>query len=218
MKSKFLMVLLLMLPLPYLMAESKSERETMKHELRIGWGDQLFETLAWHNPTHIINTMPETFEAVYHENYHYNQHLWLEYQHRHNSWFSYGGMVDLSNVTWSDVRRNGKGAEVSRDNGHYFYNIVIMPTIYFTYFHHPYVNLHSGLGLGLGINGGSEQNIAGNRTDVGAAVNITVIGVSANYKRWFMSFDLGGMYSLKNKNTVFLASSRIMSVAVGVRF
>jgi hypothetical protein len=93
-----------------------------------------------------------------------------------------------------------------------------MPTIRFTYFHHPYVNLYSGLGIGMDINGGTETNAYGFHNDIGAAINLTVFGVSANYDRWFAAVDFGGMYALKNKNTIFLLSSRMINVSIGARF
>ena len=199
-------------------AENKWEYLNQRNEIRVGWGDQLFESLIWHNPTQITKTMPVSYTQTYAENYHHDQHIWLEYQYRFRSWFSLGGMIDLSEVHWEMVTRNGAGVETARDKGHYFYNIVIMPTIRFTYFHHEYVNLYSGLGIGLGINGGSETNGYGRHTDVGAAVNITVFGVSANYQRWFWTVDFGGLYSLKDANTIFMASSRIINVGLGARF
>jgi hypothetical protein len=127
-------------------------------------------------------------------------------------------MVDFSHVGWDEVTRNGKGAELNRKEEQFFYNAVIMPTIRFTYFHHENVNFYSGLGIGLDINGGTETNALGNHTDVGAAINLTVFGISANYQRWFWTIDCGGLYALKNMNTIFLMSSRIVNVGMGVRF
>ena len=222
MKRFFHRVLLLAgffcIPVSTVYAENRAEYLVNHNELRIGWGDQLFESLMWHNPTYITTTMPQSNEYVYHENFHHRQHIWMEYQWRFKSWLGVGGMVDMSSVDWDDVTRNGAGAEVARDKGHYFFNVVIMPTIRFTYYHHEYVNLYSGLGIGLGINGGSETNGAGKKTDVGAAVNVTLFGVSANYQRWFWTVDFGGLYSLKNANTIFMASSRIINVGLGARF
>jgi hypothetical protein len=127
-------------------------------------------------------------------------------------------MTDLSFVHWDDVTRNGLGEELTRDKGRYFFNLVIMPTIRFTYYHHPNVNLYSGLGIGMDINGGTETDGLGRHTVVGAAMNITVFGVSANYKRWFCTVDFGGMYALRNANTIFMASSRMINVGLGARF
>lgn len=199
-------------------AENKWTHITQRNELRIGWGDQLFESLIWHNPTSIITTMPDSYQQVYKENYSYNQHVWMEYQWRFTHWFSLGAMVDFSHVGWDEVTRNGKGAELNRKEDQFFYNAVIMPTIRFTYFHHENVNFYSGLGIGLDINGGTETNAFGNHTDVGAAINLTVFGISANYQRWFWTVDCGGLYALKNMNTIFLMSSRIVNVGMGVRF
>ena len=175
-------------------------------------------TLMWHNPTYIVTTMPESYERLYHENYHHDQHIWLEYLWRFTRWFGLGAMFDMSEVHWDDVTRNGKGVEINRSKGHYFYNLVIMPTVRFTYFHHENVNLYSGLGIGLGINGGTEDAGDGRKTELGAAVNFTLFGVSANYQRWFWTVDFGGLYSLKNANTIFMASSRIINVGFGARF
>lgn len=199
-------------------AEDRFGYQYNPNEVRVGWGDQLFESLMWHNPTSIVSTMPANWTKVYHEDYHHDQHFWVEYQRRFNHWFSVGGMVDWSDVRWTDVTRDGTGKELNRAPGHFFYNLVFMPTIRFTYFHHDYVNLYSGLGIGLGINGGSEQNANGKKTDVGAAIDLTVIGVSANYDRWFMAVDFGGLYSLKHVNAIFMASSRIINVSIGARF
>ncbi|MBQ1858860.1 MAG: hypothetical protein II140_03285 [Paludibacteraceae bacterium] len=218
MKRRIYAVLVLCALTMGVFAENQWDYINRRHEIRIGWGDQLFESLMWHNPTSIVSTMPATWEKTYHENYRHNQHLWAEYQYRVNHWFSYGGMIDMSEVGWDDITRNGAGLETGRSNNHYFYNVVVMPTIRFTYFFHENVNLYSGLGFGMDINGGTETNVHGRRTDVGAALNITVFGVSANYDRWFWTVDFGGMYALKNTNTIFMASSRIINVGLGVRF
>ena len=199
-------------------AETIDERAFTPNELRIGWGDQLFESLMWNNPATIVTTMPTSWKRTYHENYRYHQHIWLEYQWRFNHWFSLGGMVDMSEVGWDDVTRNGAGTILTTTPNCYFYNLVIMPTIRFTYLHHKHVNLYSGIGFGLDINGGTERNEAKRLTDFGGALNITAIGLSANYDRWFMTVDVGGLTALKSKNTIFMALSRMINVSIGVRF
>jgi len=218
MKNKFYLLLAFCCLTTGMMAETREDRANWRNEVRIGWGDQLFESLMWHNPTYTITTMPATYEITKNENYRYHQHIWLEYQYRFNNWFSLGAMADVSEVGWDVVLRNGAGTELSREKKHFFYNLVIMPTVRFTYFHHPYVNIYSGVGAGIGINGGTEKNSAGKNTDYGMALNFTVVGISANYKRWFMAFDYGGMYSLKNANCIFLAKSRMFNLSVGARF
>lgn len=198
-------------------AENKWAYLNMRHEVRMGWGDQLFESLMWHNPLYYTRSN-DSRTWLYHENYHHDQHIWAEYQYREKGWFSFGAMADISFVHWDDVTRDGRGDEISRSRGHYFYNFVLMPTIRFTYFHHEYVNLYSGLGFGMDINGGTETDGLGRKTVVGMAANITVIGISANYNRWFWTVDFGGMYALRDMNTIFMLSSRIINVGFGARF
>ncbi len=218
MKVKITLLLSLLCLSMMVLAEDRNAYIDHRNEIRIGWGDQLFESLIWHNPTSITRTMPAEATYQYKEHYRHNQHVWLEYQRRFKYWFSLGAMVDVSEVGWDVVTRNGQGTELARDKKNYFYNLVIMPTIRFTYFHHPNVNIYSGLGFGMDINGGTEVDGKGHHTAVGAAVNFTLVGISANYNRWFWAFDLGGMYALKNANAIYMASSRIMNVSIGARF
>ena len=51
------------------------------HEIRIGWGDQLFETLAWYDQPH-STLYPESYIGQYEEQYRYLQHWFAEYQYR----------------------------------------------------------------------------------------------------------------------------------------
>ena len=218
MKVKITLLLSLICLSATVTAETKWDYVNRRNEIRIGWGDQLFESLVWHNPTSITRTMPAEATYQYKERYRHNQHIWAEYQYRFKHGFSLGGMIDMSEVGWDVVTRNGQGTELARDKKNYFYNLVIMPTIRFTYFHHPNVNIYSGLGIGMDINGGTEVDGKGRHTALGAAVNLTLVGISANYDRWFCAFDLGGMYALKNANAIYMASSRIMNVSIGARF
>ena len=110
MKVRFFIVLVCCVCSLSIHAEDKYAYLSQHNELRIGWGDQLFESLVWHNPTAITTTMPESYRRTYHEDYHHDQHIWLEYQNRPKGWFSYGGMADISFVDWDDVTRNGKGS------------------------------------------------------------------------------------------------------------
>ncbi len=199
-------------------AEDRLAYLNWRNEVRIGWGDQLFESLVWHNPTSITMTMPASVTYEYKERYRHNQHIWAEYQYRFNHWFSLGGMLDVSEVGWDRVTRNGQGVELARNKNNYFYNLAFMPTVRFTYFHHDYVNIYSGLGIGMDINGGTEVDGNGKHTAVGAAVNLTLVGVSANYKRWFCAFDFGGMYALKNANAIYMLKSRMLNFSIGARF
>lgn len=218
MKKIFCIVTALLCLATSVRAENKTDYLNRRQEVRIGWGDQLFESLMWHNTTYVTTTMPAGFQRTYRENFSHDQHLWAEYQWRFSHWFSLGGMLDVSDVRWEEVTRDGTGKELSRDPKHFFYNLVVMPTMRFTYFHHEHVNLYSGLGFGMDINGGTELGVNGKKTDVGMAFDLTYFGVSANYGRWFGAVDLGGLFALQNKDVIFMMSSRIINVSIGARF
>lgn len=216
-KRLILPLLLACLALP-LMAEDESHRSMNPHLLRIGWGDQHFEHLAWHATPKPKNTLPATYREKYDEHFRYTQHWFIEYQNRLNRWFSYGGMIDGSGVVWDQVTRNGQGEEIDRVKNRSLFNLVIMPSVYFTYFHHQYVSLYSGLGVGLDINGGTELDVKGRKTVAAPAANLTVLGVSAWYRSWFASVELGGMMALTGGQDIYLFGSRLFSASIGVTF
>jgi len=223
-KTKFLIfatLLFALLPI-CVKAETRAERDSLRHEIRIGWGDQMFESLTWQvtSPVAVLPQSsylnPEEFRQVHSEQYVYTQHWFAEYQYRVNHWFGAGLMVDGSGVLWKDVVRDGYGNEISHTD-HNFYNILILPSARFTYYNQKYVSLYSSVGLGLDINGGTETNMWGKKTDYSFACSIALLGVSANYQRWFWTLEYGGTYALKNQNEVFLLKSRMFTLSFGVR-
>lgn len=187
------------------------------HQLRIGWGDQMFETLVWYHQPH-PTIYPESYIGQYEEDFRYVQHWFAEYQYRAKYWFNVGAMVDYSGVLWDKVRRNGKGEELDREADCSFHNIAVMLTMRFTYFHSKYVSLYSGLGAGMNINAGSEVDYLDRHTVVAPALNITALGMNVGNNRWFGAVEFGGLYSLANINEVYMAGSRMFTVSVGCRF
>lgn len=187
------------------------------HAIRIGWGDQLFETLVWYHQPH-STIYPESYIGQYEEDFRYVQHWFAEYQYRVKYWFNVGAMVDYSSVLWDKVRRNGKGEELDREEDCSFHNIAVMLTMRFTYFHSKYVSFYSGLGVGLNINTGSELDYLDRHTAFAPALNITALGMNVGNNRWFGAVEFGGLYSLANINEVYMAGSRMFTVSVGFRF
>ena len=191
--------------------------DSIHHELRVGWGDQLFETLVWYNQPH-PTIYPESYIGQYEERYRYTQHWFAEYQYRVRYWFNIGAMIDYSGVVWDKVQRKGTGEEVKREKNCNFHNISIMATARFTYLHSKYVSLYSGLGVGLNINTGSELDYRGRKTVLAPALNLTVLGMSVGDEKWFGAVEFGGLYSLMNMHEVYLTGSRMFTLSVGRRF
>ena len=190
--------------------------DSMPHDLRIGVGDQLFETLMWRDRGHYQN-MPEWYEAPYDENFRYTQHCFVEYMYNFNYCYSLGLLVDYSGVIWDRVVRNGKGEELSREVDRNFHNIAIVPTVRFSYYHHDYVSLYSALGVGLNINTGSEMDYKGRYTAVAPVANITLLGIRVGNNIWYGAVEVGGMFSLNYGYEVYMLGSRLFTASVGVR-
>ena len=188
----------------------------MPHHLRVGWGDQLFETLMWRDLGHYTD-LPKDYEAKYDENFRYTQHWFVEYLYRLNYRYSFGLLMDYSGVVWDNVLRNGKGEEVGRETNKAFHNIAFVPTVRFSYCRYEYVSLYSAIGAGLNINTGTEVDYKGRKTAVAPAINITLLGVCAGKGRWYGAVEIGGMLSFNGAEEVYMLGSRIMTASVGVR-
>ena len=178
----------------------------------------MFEKLVWQNPQYIISNMPETASYKYKEHYRYSQHWFAEYQWRVNQWFGLGAMVDASGCVWDDVTRNGLGNETGRIRNRNFWNLTVMPVLRFTWFNLDFVSMYSALGVGLGINGGTETDALGRHTLCAMAFDIAPVGIAVNVGNWFVSAEVGGLYSLKGKAQIFMANSRLCSVSFGMWF
>lgn len=199
-------------------AEDKACRDTLKHEVRVGWGDQMWETMNFHETRGRGSLTPDGMYWKRQEHYRYTQHWFAEYQYRVNKWFGVGGMFDGSGVLWDDVYRDNSGEEVTRSRDHNFYNLTIMPTVRFSYLWTKYVSMHSGLGIGLNINGGSEPDPYGKYTLCSMAVDVTLVGVAVGYEHWFGTVDFGGLFAMNGQNQVFMFGSKIIRASIGYRF
>lgn len=191
--------------------------DSIPHEVRIGWGDMLFEMLVWHESAY-PTALPEEYMAIYNEQFRYTQHWFAEYMYNASYWYSIGCMLDFSGVLWEEVTRNGHGEVLTREKNHWFSNISIVPTIRFSYYRSPYVSLYSSLGVGLNINTGSELDFKGRRTAMVPVVNISLLGVRVGHGRWFGAVELGGMISLLSTNEVYMLGSRLFTASFGYCF
>ena len=191
--------------------------DSIPHEVRIGWGDMLFEMLVWHESAY-PTALPEEYMAIYNEQFRYTQHWFAEYMYNASYWYSIGCMLDFSGVLWDEVTRNGHGQVLTREKNHWFSNISIVPTIRFSYYRSPYVSLYSSLGVGLNINTGSELDFKGRRTAMVPVVNISLLGVRVGHGRWFGAVELGGMISLLSTNEVYMLGSRLFTASFGYCF
>ena len=182
---------MLLLPLISSMAYDREENAALKHEVRIGWGDSMYESAVFYN-------------SYSRSNYRYSGHLFGEYQYHFNHFLSAGLQLDWEKVSWND--------------GEYFTNLSILPDVRFTYFHRPWVNMYSGLGIGLCVNSGTDVDYKGRTTACSPCVGLTAFGISVGRNGWFGSFEIGGLNALVGTNEIYMAGSRLLSISFGYRF
>ena len=141
-------------------------------------------------------------------------HLFLGYRYDVNSWLSAGAEVDWFYLWSNSVHRNGYG-EIVGTYDYHLHQLTIMPSIRFTYFRRPLVELYSGLGLGYTMYEGSYG------VQHGFTFSPTLFGVNVGNEHWFGEVELGGMATVTTSwfgEPGVLFSSRILSAAVGYRF
>ena len=103
-----------------------------RHQVRIGWGDMLFETLAFHDGGSRSNVTART------RDHRYTGHIFADYRYSLNKLVSLGVQTDFQGIFW-------KEGTTPSDN----YDLSILPTIRFTYFRTEWVELYSGAAVGL---------------------------------------------------------------------
>lgn len=177
--------------------------DSLRHEVRLGYGDPLFESATKYEITHIGK--PNT-EVLY-----LTGHLFAEYQYSWLWWLSTGMQVDFNSMGWRDLRDPAPT--------HNYYNLSFLPTIRFSYYRHPWVTLYSSAFVGLTINGGTETDpVRHKKTICYPGFGITALGVQVGHKGFFGTVEIGGLCGLQNKNDIVMLMSRIFSISIGYRF
>lgn len=200
--KKYIAVVFLLLPIVSLAKTPKYPWDCLRHEVRVGWGDPIFESAMKYEFPHIGK--PNTHVTYL------TGHFFAEYQYYWLSWLSTGMIIDYTGMGWRDKRDYAPK--------HSYYDLSILPTVRFTYYHHPWVKLYSGLMVGMTINGGTEKNEFGKKTVCYPGIGITALGVQVGQKGFYGAVELGGLSALKSMKDIALFSSRMFTVSVGYKF
>lgn len=207
MKRWFLSILLVvagLLSSADVFALTREERMSARNELRIGWGDMLYERAMYHNSNST-------------NRYRYTGHIFAEYQYYLRPWFSLGVQADYEQVWW-DVIREGIQPLPTPGKDHSFYNACLMPAVRFTYCHKPYISLYSALMLGVGVNGGTETDMYGRTLAWTPAWGFTLLGIKAGGKHCFATVEIGALNAVAGRNFIYMLGSRIFSASIGCNF
>jgi len=182
--------------------------DSLHHEVRVGWGDLMFEHAMRYEFTH-IGKMNAQIDYI-------TGHFFAEYQYHCLHWLAAGMQVDFSQMGWHDRRERRIDPEAA---GHNYYNLCFLPTIRFTWYHSEWVNIYTAAFGGLCINGGTERDVmTGKKTICYPAFGLTMLGCQIGKKGWYGTVEWGGLSALKDVNSIVMVSSRILSVGVAYQF
>ena len=182
--------------------------KTPASEVRVGWGDMIFESAMKYEFTHIgkANTQSDYITG----------HFFAEYQYHWLPWLASGMQVDFCQTGWHDRRELRQSAAAPP---HSYYNLSFLPTVRFTWFHSEWVNLYSAASVGLTVNGGTEYDAAsGKRALVYPAFGLTMLGCQIGKNGLFGVVEWGGLTAMRNTNMVAMLSARILSVSIAYQF
>lgn len=193
--------------------------EFSRHEVRLGVGDMLFETMIWHNQVH-KSYAGSPAEILYPEKrgYRFLPHISGEYSYHLLPWMSLGCALDFQQTYWRTEYFNSADDRVKESVKENFFNLCILPTIRFNYFRREHVGLYSALAVGMDINGGTEKNGRGQKTVVGAALDLRPIGVIFGAEHYWGYVELGCLNALKSKDEMFLLCSEIVRIGLSYKF
>ncbi len=186
---------------------------SMRHQVRIGWGDALFETLTFANTKpHIYpnpQALPENFSIREQFNSGCTGHFFVDYGYRLNKLVRLGGQLDIEGIFWEEGNfdRNHKliGTATKVRN----HNIVVLPTVRLEYLHTGIVTLYSGAGAGMLV---AFDNLGG--CEFSPALNLNFVGVQLGWGHWSGGVELGAMLGLSGGNKIYMLGSRLLSVSL----
>lgn len=195
-----------------------SASSRMNHEVNIGIGDMMFETVLWHNQPHKdYRALPYGAQSFEKTGYSYTPHFSVQYFYSPKRWLSVGGDMNFQYTSW-DKEWYDNLDRLTSSSDERFFNLCIMPCVRFNYMNNRYVNLYSSIAAGMDINGGSETDCFGRHTLVGIAADLRLIGVRAGDGNYWGFADIGCLAAMKNTDTLFMVGSQIFRIGFSYRF
>lgn len=176
-----------------------------QHQVRLGWGDMLFETLAFH-PGYAADGKRTS-------DFCYTGHFFAEYSYQLTPVTGIGIKSDLGGIFWKetpcDIYRAPIG-ESSRVRNH---NLSFIPTAQFTFLKREHVELYAGIGAGLLVAFDNKGDAA-----LSPVLDLNILGVRAGKGPWWGAVEFGGLNALTGANTIYLLGSRLVSISLNYRW
>ena len=181
-----------------------------RHTLRLGWGDMLFETLAFHSTVRGTYPSPESLPAHFSRDekydFGYTGHFYAEYLYRFSKVVSVGIQADAEGIFWKEGNFDRYHKLTQPEVPVRSWDVVLMPTVRFTWLNRPLVRLYSGLGAGTVFAFDNQKQFK-----AGIALNLNWIGIEIGKGHWGGNVELGMLNSLSDVYHIYQAGSRILS-------
>lgn len=183
-----------------------AEPPQTRHNVRLGWGDMLFETLAFHpsaKDSYDPALLPQDYKWNGTFDYGYTGHIFGEYMYSFTDLISAGIQTDFEGIFWKE----GSKDNFKKVNN---YNLCFLPSVRFTYFHSKWLDIYSGLSFGLLMAFDNQKQF-----EVAPAFNLNLVGAKVAIKdNWSGFLELGALNALKDANCVYMFGSRLISFGV----
>ncbi len=206
MRRILIVALLLTLSLPAFAAEPFS-----RHQVRVGWGDMLFETMAFQpSATHqYVNpsALPEGYTYTEKSRFGYTGHIFAGYMYRFNRVVSVGVETDFEGIFWQETLYNRLHQPLGPAKASRNYNLVVLPEGRFTCLDSRWVDIYAGLGVGGVLAFDNDRN-----REWGMALNLNYFGIQIGSGHWRGGLELGLMAALRDSGHIYMAGSRLVSI------
>ena len=201
MGNKRLIVFLLCLAMP-LLARSQ---DYLPHQVRLGWGDMLFETMAYHPGA--------AADGRRMHNFGYTGHIFAEYRYRFTPLVGFGVQADYEGIFWKETLCDGYWKPVGDTVPVRNSNICLIPTLQLNYFNKEWVELYFGSGIGALISFDNARHV-----EAAPAVDMTLLGIWMGKGHWGGALELGGLSAILSTDKIYMLGSRLISVSFNYRW
>ena len=178
-----------------------------RHQVRIGWGDMMFETFAFRES-------PKFTVGDRRHDVSFTGHIFAGYRYALNKVTSVGVQADVEGIFWKETKYGTDYKPAGPTYNIRNYNLAILPEVTFTYFRSEWVRLHSGVALGVNI---AFDNHSG-RVEAAPALNLNAFGVEVGKGNFYGCLDIGALSAMNSNGTIYMLGSRLLSVSLNYRF
>ena len=203
MGGKRFILFLLVLAIPLL---ANGQDTLYHHQVRIGWGDMLFETMAFHPGA-------AATEGRRMHDFGYTGHIFAEYRYRFNKLVVLGFQADFEGILWKETLCDGYWRPIGDTVPVRNFNICMLPTLQLTYFNKEWVELYAGIGIGALIAFDNSHHV-----EAAPAFDLTLFGMWMGKGHWGGALELGGLNALLNTDKIYMVGSRLISVSFNYRW